>query len=112
MVKSDLEVSTFQKKPAYRYIRKSDNVPIPGDTTDLTDPMALIKLFDPTGSWSWYITDYDPDTRVAFGLVDGFEQELGSFSMEELVDLRGQFGLPLERDLHWQPRPISECYRR
>ena len=100
-MKTDLEVSTFQKKPAYRYIRKSDNVPPIAVTTNQVDPMALIKLFDPTGSWTWYIYGYDPDTRVAFGLVDGFEEELGSFSMEELVNLRGQFGLPLERDLHW-----------
>ena len=103
---TDLEVSTFQKKPAYRYIRKSDNVPVTS-----SDSMALIKLFDPTSSWTWYITEYDPEGRIAYGLVDGFEKELGSFSMKELVDYRGKFGLPIERDLHWKPRPVSECYK-
>ena len=105
----DLEASTFQKRPAYRYIRKSDKVP--GFRTDGDSAkMAKVKLFSPSGSWTWYISEYDPETRTAFGLVDGFERELGYFSMEELVSLRvPPFGLPIERDLSWRPRPLSEC---
>ena len=71
-MKTDLEVSTFQKRPAYRYIRAADNVPAIGAEATI----ALIKLFDPTGGWTWYISEYDPKTREAFGLVDGFEKEL------------------------------------
>ena len=104
----DMEVSTFQKRPAYRYIRASDKVPTFRSDGKAASNMALVKLFDPTGSWTWYISEYDPDTRTAFGLVDGFERELGYFSMEELVNLRGRFGLPLERDLHFKPQPLSE----
>ena len=106
-MQSDLEVSTFQKRPCYRYIRKADNVPTYEELDNC--PVARVKLFDPTGSWTWYIAAYDPDTRVAWGLVDGFEAELGDFSMEALVTMRGRFGLPLERDLHWMPRMLSEA---
>ena len=105
----DLEVSTYQKRPAYRYIRKSDNVPRVGATRGQTDPIARVKLFNPTGSWTWYVVEYDPETRHARGLVDGFEREVGSFSMAELVEFRGNMGLPIERDLYWQPRPLSKC---
>ncbi|KKK73645.1 hypothetical protein LCGC14_2891750 [marine sediment metagenome] len=42
------------------------------------------------------------------GLVDGFEKEYGTFSMQELVEHRGQLGLPIERDIHWKPRPLKE----
>ena len=108
-MKTDLEKSTFQNKPAYRYIRKGDKVPRPSATDGKADPIARIKLFDPTGWWTWYIVEYDPETRTAYGLVHGFERELGYFSMAELVDIRGAFGLPIERDIHWRPRPISEC---
>lgn len=107
---TDLEVSTFQKRPAYRYIRASDHVPpFRNDDYHGASSVARVKLFDPTGSWTWYISEYDPKTRTAFGLVNGFEKELGYFSMKELVNHRGRFGLPLERDLHWRPRPLSEC---
>ena len=104
---ADLEASTFQKRPCYRYIRASDKVPALY-STDGGEPMALVKLFDPTGSWSWYIAEYDPADRLAYGLVDGFEKEYGYFSMEELVRQRGRFGLPLERDLYWKPQPLKE----
>lgn len=103
-VKNDLEISTFQKRPCYRYIRESDDLPPIGSQAGI----AKVKLFDPTGSWTWYISEYDPETREAFGLVDGFEKELGYISMAELVDSRGRFGLPLERDLHWQPQTLEE----
>jgi hypothetical protein len=103
----DLEASTFQKRPAYRYIRKSDNVP--DIDTCATNPIARVKLFNPCGGWTWYIVEYDPIRRIAWGLVVGLEREIGEFSMAELVDFRNQFGLPLERDLHWGSRRLSEC---
>lgn len=102
----DLERSSFRRGPAYRYIRASDKLPRVADCE--TPTMARVKLFDPTGSWTWYISAYDPDTRLAFGLVDGFEKEYGAFYMPELVDFRGRFRLPLERDLHWTPTPMAE----
>ena len=106
---TDLEASTFQRRPAYRYIRATDKLPTLGATREETDPTARVKLFNPTGQGTWYVVEYDPVSRVAFGLVDGFEREAGDFSMTELVDYRGQFGLPIERDLHWSPRPLSKC---
>ena len=102
----DLEASTFQKRPCYRYIRQSDHLPIEAPE----EPIAHIKLFDPTGGWTWYIASYDPATRTAFGLVDGFEKESGYIDMPELVEARGRFGLPIERDLYWKPRPLKECF--
>jgi hypothetical protein len=112
---TDLERSTsprFNKGAAYRYIRASDNLPRTDSVgyTQHDDPIVRVKLFDPTGSWTWYIIAYDPDTRRAYGLVKGWEDELGYFSMEELVSLRGQFGLPIERDIHWTPRPLSKVW--
>lgn len=101
----DLEASQFQNKPAYRYIRASDHVPKEGGT------VALIKLFNPTGVGTWYIAEYDPETRIAYGLAHIHEAELGSFSMAELVEYRGRFGLPIERDLSWKPCPLSNITR-
>lgn len=103
MVRKDLERSTFQGRPCYRYLRASDNLPVEAPEK----PMALVKLFDPTGSWTWYIAAYEPETRCAWGLVDGFEREYGSIYMPELVEYRGRFGLPIERDQGWKPIPLT-----
>ncbi|MFQ5382211.1 MAG: DUF2958 domain-containing protein [Dehalococcoidia bacterium] len=105
------EASPYLHGPAYQYITHTDCLPSTEDAADQPAPMARVKLFDPTGSWTWYIAGYDPEDRIAWGLVDGFEQEFGSFHMAELVAVRGALGLPLERDLYWQPRPLAECLR-
>ncbi len=51
---------------------------------------------------------YSPAERLCFGLVDGFEQELGYFSVDELEQVTGPLGLHVERDLYWTPCPLSQ----
>jgi len=80
-------------------------------TERVADPIAHVKLFTPDSSWTWYVTEYDPDQRLVFGLVRGLEDELGYFSIAELEKARGPLGLPIERDLHWQPTPLSQVRR-
>jgi len=98
------------KGPAYRYIRATDKVPSTDEAYDIEDPKVLVKLFNPDGAQTWYICGFDPDTGLAFGAVDlGFDCcELGDFDLTEVMALRGGFGLPVERDLHWTPKPVSE----
>ena len=67
----NLEVSPFQSGPAYRYLTSEDNIPSTLDACDDPAPIARVKLFDPGSSWTWYIAGYDPETRIAWGLVDG-----------------------------------------
>ena len=43
-----------------------------------------------------------------FGLVDGHVKELGYFSLAELESVNGPLGLPIERDLRWQPKTLEE----
>ena len=75
------------------------------------DAIAYVKFFTPDGSWTWFATEFDGDDTF-FGLVDGFECELGYFSLKELASVRGGFGLPIERDLHWLPKPLKEIRER
>jgi hypothetical protein len=39
---------------------------------------------------------------------DGLEQELGYFSLAELQEVTGPFGLHVERDVHFVPMRLSE----
>ena len=39
--------------------------------------LARVKLFSPYNGWRWYITEWDAETGRCFGLVEGFETELG-----------------------------------
>ena len=78
--------------------------------------IAYAKCFCPSSSWTWYITEGSPvrdkDNNVVdyilFGLVDGQCKELGYFRLSELESVNGPMGLPIERDLYWQPKTLQE----
>lgn len=108
----DLEASSFQRRPCYRYIRASDRLPRPADV-DTSDPelVARVRLFNPGGAGTWWIAAYDPETRVAFGAAELVEREMGDIWMPELVEYRGPFGLPIERDLYYEPATLGQIRR-
>lgn len=70
------------------------------------DPMVITKFFHPLSNWTWYVLEFDGED-LFFGLVDGFEQEMGYFSLSELESINVK-GLPIERDLHFTPTPLSK----
>jgi hypothetical protein len=76
-----------------------------------SDVYPVAKLFTPDANCTWLLTEIDPEEPdIAFGLCDlgmGFP-ELGCVSLAELEDVRGQLGLPIERDLHFTAtKPLS-----
>lgn len=97
--------------PAYVFVPDEMREQIPSlyASSQQDDPLAIVKLFTPDSSWTWYIVEYDQHERLCFGLVVGHERELGYFSLAELEEVRGPLGLPIERDLHFEPTPLSDC---
>ncbi len=80
-------------------------VPLSDDKKD-SNKLARVQLFDPTGRWSWFIIDWD-GSDICFGLVEGFEEELGYFSLVELANTKGAMGLGIEIDVNfcvWEVR--------
>ena len=65
-------------------IIKDLNVPILYATEDVADKILLIKYIEPNTLWEWYLIEYDPEQKLAFGYVIGFEKEWGYFSIEEM----------------------------
>ena len=82
-----------------------------GSQENSSDPIVIAKFFNPTGAGTWYATEYNPEEKTFFGYASIFgdwNDEWGSFSLEELEAFRGNFGLGIERDLHCGEFPISE----
>lgn len=76
---------------------------------------AIVKAhwFNPSGAGDWFgIELVDGFDDIVFGYVSIFgdwNDELGDFSLSELESIKlPPFGLGIERDLHWTPRPLSE----
>ena len=76
--------------------------------------IVYLKLFTPDSSFTWYILEGSPvndeecNDFQFFGLVDGHEKELGYFYLSELESVKGSLGLPVERDLWWKPKTLTE----
>ena len=82
-----------------------------GSQEDSSDPIVVAKFFSPTGAGTWYATEYDPESKEFFGFVSIFgdwNDEWGSFSLAELENYQGKFGLGIERDLYFDEKRISE----
>ena len=78
------------------------------------DPIVHVKYFTPDSSWTWLATEgqVDEDDFRFFGYVIGLEREWGYFVLSEMEIARGLLGLPIERDLHFTPAPLSEVLKR
>ncbi len=73
------------------------------------EALVHVKLFDPTGSWTWFITEFDPTNNTAFGLVNGHEVETGYIDLNELSIVSGRMGIGIEIDMHFKPQTIAAC---
>ena len=67
--------------------------------------IAQVKFFSIANEWRWFATEFD-GVDTFFGLVQGFDTELGYFSLKELQSVKWM-GVPaVERDLSFQPQPL------
>ncbi len=83
------------------------------DVDDFNDVLAVAKLFSPYTGWRWFITEWDPESGLCFGLVEGFETEAGYFDLTELAELTVLGNVPaVERDLYWEPMALGEIKRQ
>ncbi|MDC3413975.1 DUF2958 domain-containing protein [Terrihalobacillus insolitus] len=72
------------------------------------EKVVQVKFFGANG-WTWYGVEYDPEDKLFFGLVDGFEREWGYFSLNELEEVNRQYPFPMiERDLYFEPTKIKD----
>jgi hypothetical protein len=74
------------------------------------EALAQVKFFTPDSNWTWYASEFD-GKDLFFGLVDGFETELGYFSLKELQEVHGPMRLAIERDQHFEPKKLGELLK-
>jgi hypothetical protein len=98
-------------------IPKSAKLPTLEATANNTIDQSIVKvkLFNPMGAGTWYITAYNPEDKMAFGFVnlgDAEMAELGYISIEELETLRLPLGMKIERDLWFSPMPLKDVMEK
>ena len=85
------------------------NIPNLYETENQEEKICYVKLFLADSNWTWYIIEIDKsDYNTCYGLVDGFEQELGYFSLSELESISDSYGLKAELDSSFKATRLSK----
>lgn len=82
--------------------------------TSIDDNLIIAKFFAPGHSATWYAAAYYPDDNTCFGYVTGLAyDEWGYFSITEIEALKiPPFGLPVERDEHFEEITFRELKKQ
>lgn len=96
------EAEGFRQIIAQAEARIADTPPLYAQ--DGKGDSATVHLHYFTGSADWFITELDPEEKIAFGLCDLFQDggELGYVSTDEIT------AAGAELDLHFTPRTLAE----
>lgn len=74
------------------------------------DPTVYAKFFDPCGSFTWFVMEYDGEDTLFCKVYSHLcpEEELGYSSLREIESIQGVLGIGIERDIHFKPKPLSQ----
>jgi len=75
------------------------------------EQMVVAKYFNPIGNGTWYLMNLADDEDYAWGIVDLFAVEMGSFSMKELQGIELPLNMGIERDKYFEPMPANELWK-
>lgn len=54
----------------------------------IDDKILRARFYEPNSGFVWYLTEYDPDEKIAFGYVKGLaDSEWGYFSLSEMQEI-------------------------
>ena len=72
--------------------------------TEQSEAVKVATMHYFLNGWDWYLVEMDMQKELTqcFGLVKGYEKELGYFSLPEILKTGA------ELDLYWTPTPINE----
>ena len=75
------------------------------------EQMVVAKYFNPIGNGTWYLMNLADDEDYAWGIVDLFAVEMGSFSMRELQGIQLPLNMGIERDKYFEPIKADELWK-
>ncbi|MBA7528388.1 hypothetical protein ES705_20571 [subsurface metagenome] len=95
-------------------------MPPMGSTDGKLDAEVVVKFFSPYSGWTWWAFEGESIKNEEgeeidfhfYGLVKGFETELGTWSLSEMEGAK-RGALPLvERDMYYSPETKEELFKR
>jgi len=101
----------FTDEQRAKLIENFDHNKIHAGTDKVKKFDVVVKLFNPAGIGTWWLSELNPDENVAFGyalLDDPLFAELGYVDIAELQNLKLPLGLGIERDRYFNSMPMDK----
>ncbi len=96
-------IPTVEELAKIPKLYETENIP-------LKDKIIHLHFF--IGGCDWYIAEYSPDEDLFWGYAilngDTENAEWGYISFTELRELVVLPGIEVDRDLHWEAKPVRE----
>ena len=69
-----------------------------------SDPLIYVMWFLPDCSRTWFVSEYDPKTRLCYGIVvdDARQRKARYFCLDDVQLIRSQRGCEMCRNIHWE----------
>lgn len=100
-----MKTSLMTKKLLLRF-KEESNIPLCEKNKKEYDPIIIAHFFHLEIDWNWFATEFDPEIGIFFGFVHGFENEWGSFTLQEFEE-NGVI-----RDINWNEKPSSVIFNK
>jgi hypothetical protein len=81
------------------------------DGIPAADKLVVQHYFVPWGAGDWFVVEGErvgEDDFLMYNYGGLPEPEWGYVSLNEMLSVKGPFGLGIERDMHWTPKVFSE----
>lgn len=90
----------------------AQRLPKHDDVVSLDHAVVQCKFFVPGTLHRWYVLTGEPTKDgnwnfLGYATCDSDGGEFGGFTLSELESIEGPFGVRVERDLYFEPVPIS-----
>lgn len=98
---------------AYEYLRAEDQLPT-FEQLNEEDPLCRVKLFAPVGRYTYYVAAATLYEGIEGPVLTGYcisplGPECDEWGDQDIASIaRAPFPLPIERDIHWEPKRLSQ----
>ena len=107
----EINISKIQKNKeiTMELITNEESYPALCATEDIKrdEKIILLRFYEESSGWEWYLCEYDPDDKIAFGYVRGYASEWGYFSLTEMQEIP-----TIKRDYEFEPTKFKELYKK
>ncbi len=101
-----MKLLTEAMRRALPKLRSTESIP-------LEEKKIICKFFNPCGIGVWYVIEgqKEGDDFLFWGLVELFEQELGTFTLKELESVVLPFGAKIEFDSGFVGKRVKDVLK-